>query len=297
MRLGWNNRIRNLAVVSLTGALAYVPALLAQGNPVPPTELVRKCVQNEVKADADTSTSFMFRSRKETPRGSQTKMMVETRDAMAGMLVAVNDQALTADQRQAEVGHLEYVASHSDQLQRKQKQEKDDADRVGRILRAMPDAFLYEPDGTESGTPGVGKPGDELLRLKFRPNPKYNPPTRVEQVLTGMQGHILLDKGRNRIAKIDGTLFKDVSFGWGILGHLDRGGTFQVEQGTIDADGGWAMTRLSLNFTGRVLLFKNIVIKSTEVFSDFRRVPPNLSFAEGAKLLEREAQPSGKSGL
>ena len=33
-----------------------------------------------------------------------------------------------------------------------------------------------------------------------------------------MQGHILIDAKLNRIALIDGTLQKDVSFGWGILG-------------------------------------------------------------------------------
>ena len=30
---------------------------------------------------------------------------------------------------------------------------------------------------------------------------------------------------------------------------------------------------MSLSFTGKILLFKNIAIKSDEVFSNFRRVP------------------------
>ena len=88
----------------------------------------------------------------------------------------------------------------------------------------MPSAFIYEYAGIETGQPGIGKPGDELVRLTFRPNLKYDPPTRIEQVLTGMRGYVLIDANRNRLAKIDGVLYKDVSFGWGILGHLDRGG-------------------------------------------------------------------------
>ena len=82
----------------------------------------------------------------------------------------------------------------------------------------------------------MGRAGDTLVRMKFRPNPRYEPPSRVEQVLPGMEGTILVDAGKYRIAKIDGTLAREVSFGWGILGHLDRGGRFVVEQGEVDKD-------------------------------------------------------------
>ena len=44
--------------------------------------------------------------------------------------------------------------------------------------------------------PGLGKTGNPLVRLKFHPNPNYEPPTRVEQVLTGMQGVVLVDRAR-----------------------------------------------------------------------------------------------------
>ncbi len=284
-------RAIRLAGIFLAACLTWHPSTHAQNTGLPPAELVHKAIQNEVNSATDSS-NFLFRDRKETPRGSQTKLMVQTRDATAGILIAINDQPLTPEQRQAEQAHLQYIATHPEELRRKQKQEKEDADRVGRILRAMPDAFVFEPDGTEPGKPGIGKPGDELVRLKFRPNPKYNPPTRVEQVLTAMQGHILVDTARNRIAKIDGTLFRDVSFGWGILGHLDRGGRFQVDQGAV-GDNSWEMTRMMLDFTGKVLLFKSIVIKSTDVFSDFRAVSSDLTFAQGVSLLQKESQSTG----
>ena len=155
------------------------------------------------------------------------------------------------------------------------------------ILKALPDAFLFEYDGTETARPGLGKQGDQLLRLRFQPNPKYEPPTRVEQVLTGMRGVVLIDAQKQHIARIDGTLFKDVSFGWGILGHLDRGGHFQVDQTDLD-DSNWSISRMDLAFTGKVLLFKSLNIKSTEIYSDFHPVPSNLSFAQGVELLKKQ---------
>ena len=166
---------------------AGVALAQTQSPSVAPAELVRKTVQNEVKAATDDSARYMFRSRKETPRGTQTKLYVQTRDAMVGLLIALNDKPLTPEQRQAEESRVERLLKNPAELQHKRKQEKDDEERTTRIMKALPDAFLYEYDGTETGKQGVGAPGDELVRLRFRSNPNYDPPSRVEQVLAGMQ--------------------------------------------------------------------------------------------------------------
>ena len=97
--------------------------------------------------------------RKETPTGSQTKLMVETRDAMVGMAVAYNDRPLNPDQRQGEYGRIQRFINDPAELDRKRKKEKEDSERVKSILKALPDAFLYEYDGTEAGRAGVGKTG------------------------------------------------------------------------------------------------------------------------------------------
>ncbi len=267
-------------------ALAAVTAAGASEQPsVSPAELVRRTVQNEMKQSGD-GPRFIFRETKETPHGSSTKLMVDTRDAMAGLLIAINGKPLGPGQRQAEVNRLDRLARDREALQHKKKQEADDEARVNRIMKALPDAFLYEPDGTEVRKQGMGKSGDELVRLKFRPNPKYDPPSRTEQVLTGMQGYILIDAGKDHVAKINGTLFKDVSFGWGILGHLDKGGHFLVEQADVGEDH-WEISHMSLDFTGKILLFKSLTIKSNQIYSDFRPAPPDLSFAQGVELLKK----------
>ena len=253
---------------------------------VTPSELVRRAVANEIKTN-NQGPKYMCRQRKETPAGSQTKLMVETRDAMVGMVVANNDQPLNQEQRRAEYGRIERFVNQPAELYRKRRQERESAERVNLILKALPDAFLYESDGTETGRPGVGKSGDQLLRLKFRPNPRYDPPSHVEQVLTGMQGVVLIDAQKQHIARIDGTLFKDVAFGWGILGHLDRGGHFQVDQ-TDASDNNWTIARMDLAFTGKILLFKSIDIKSTEIYGDFHPVPGDLTFAQGVQLLKQQ---------
>jgi len=261
----------------------------------PPGELVRAAVSNEVAAANDATVKHMFCSRKKTPRGSQTKLYVETNDAMAAMLIAVNDQPLTPQQLQGEADHLAWLTGNPSQLRKKQAREKEDAERTLRIVKALPDAFRYEYAGTENSETGLGKMGSQLARLKFVPDPSYSPPSRVEQVLDGMQGYLLIDTTSRRLARIDGTLFRDVSFGWGIIGHLDKGGHFRVQQADV-GDGTWQITAMSLNITGRILLFKGISMVSDEVFSDFRRMPDDLTFAKGVEMLKAEQERLARAG-
>ena len=257
----------------------------ASGNPA---ELVSRAVQNEIAANSPSGMHFMFRNQRKTPHTNQTKLIVETSEATAGMLVEVDGHPLTPQQRQAEEARLQNYIHNPEELNRKRRQEKEDSERTERIMKALPNAFLYKRIGTEQGTVGIGSPADELVRLNFRPNPNYEPPSHVEQVLTGMQGHLLVDAKQNRIAEIDGTLEKDVSFGWGFLGHLDRGGRFLVQQADV-GNHEWQMTHMELAFTGKVLFVKKLNIRSTDSFSDFHPVGRDLTFAQGVALLEKEA--------
>jgi hypothetical protein len=283
------------ALVVLLVALvagANVSPIFAAAAAAPPydsascLQLVRETAANEVAAN-NNSAKHMFRARKQTPQGSQTRLYVETRDAMAGLTIAYNDKPLAPQDAQNENGRLAGLASNAEQLRRKHAQEQENADRTLRIVKALPDAFLYQYDGEEAGDDHLGGPGRTLLRLKFRPNPAYQPPTHAEQVLVGMNGVLVIDPVARRIAQIDGTLFREVAFGWGILGHLDPGGHFLVEQRDVGNDC-WEVSHMALNFTGKILLFKSLAIKSEEEFSDFRRVPDGTTFAQGVEMLKAE---------
>jgi len=250
-----------------------------------PAEMVRRAAQNEDKASQDLAR-FMYRDRKRTSHGVTTKLIVETKDTIADLLIAHNDKPLGADERQRAISTLERFARDPEELRRKVKQEKEEADRFSRVLRALPDAFLYESAGEEFAPSGVGHTGDRLLRLKFKPNSNYAPPSSVERVLTGMEGEILLDPVRMRIARIEGRLTKDEGFVWGFLAHLDGGGQFLLEQGTVD-EAHWGITKMTLAFTGKIL-FKHFEIMSEEVFSGYCPVPGDLSFAQGVELLKTQ---------
>src|SRR5258706_4457294 len=281
------------AILLLAGAIFSQQSTISSPPP-DPGELVRKVVANEVKASKDDNARLMFRGTRTTPKGSVTKIYIETKEATIGMIVAYDGKPLTPEQRQAEIGRIQRFVKSPDELEKKRRQEQQDADRTLRIVRALPDAFLYEYAGTQPGSPGVGRLGGSLVVLKFHPNPRYEPPSRVEQVLTGMQGVLMLDPQCNRLASIDGTLFRDVGFGWGILGHLDKGGRFLVQQQEV-ADNYWALSSMKLDITGKVLLVKSLVFSMTEVFSDFKPVPKDITFAQAISMLTKEESVSAEN--
>jgi hypothetical protein len=276
----WSAWILLLAAASF----AAQPATVSSYND--PAELVRKAVQNEIKA-GDNTAHFLFHGTKTTPQGSTTRLYVETTGATVGLVVAYNGKPLAPEQRQVEEARVERFISNPEELKRKREQEHENAERTLRIMRALPDAFLFQYAGEETGTEGLSRSGNRLVKLSFRPNPHYQPPSRVEEILTGMQGYVLVDALRYRIASIDGTLFKEVGFGWGILGHLDRGGRFLVQQQEV-RDNLWEISSMTLSFTGKILLVKNLSINSTEVFSGFKQIPSDLTFPQAVELLKKE---------
>ena len=183
-----------------------------------------------------------------------------------GRLLAINDKPLTPEQRKQDDERLNQLLDPG-KMREKAKSQKEDEQRTLKMLRAMPAAFIYKYAGTET-TPQ----GQHLVRLDFTPNPDYVPPSREVQVFQGMRGQVWIDSQAVRIAKIDGTLFRDVNFGWGILGRLYKGGRFVVEQAQL-ANGYWDTVHMQLKFDGKILMFKSLHIEEIEHDWDFRPVP------------------------
>jgi hypothetical protein len=279
--------LRSVVCIVLLAALSFAGQPPSNSVHPDPAELMRESANNELSAAQDNTAHFLFRGIKTTPKGSTTRLYVETNEATAGLVIGYNGQSLTPEQRRDEEARVQRFIDNPEEMRKKREQERQNVERTLRIMHAMADAFLFDYVGEEPAPEGAGRAGESLIKLTFRPNPAYQPPSHVEEVLPGMQGYVLIDAEHHRIARIDGTLFKEVGFGWGILGHLDRGGRFIVQQQEV-GDNLWEISSMTLSFTGKILLFKNLNINSTEVFSRFKRVPADLTFAQALELLKKE---------
>jgi hypothetical protein len=281
---GMRHRRLRIAIVAITSMLAAGAAAAQQAAiSASAHELVQRAVQNELKASQENS-HYKYIQRKQTPQGSSVKQVAETKDGEVSYLLKMNDQPLTVEQRRSEDEKMQKLLNNPDEQRRRLKNQKDDEKRATNLVTALPDAFLYEFDKPDAGSP------PETVKLKFRPNPNYDPPDRETQVLKGMAGAMYLDTRANRLQRLDGTLIEDVNFGWGIFGKLHKGGHFEIRESDV-GDGHWDVTYRNLDFSGKILLFKKLRIKETSEMSDFHRIPDNLSFMQGFDLLRKENQP------
>ena len=256
---------------------------------IDPLELVRRASGNEIKANA-TEYYCMFKDTTEYKDHSITKEIIRTPQGGLANTLLINGHPLTAEERQKDNEKLEKFANNPDARRKRREANAADDKRSELMLTSLPDAFLYTYAGTDRGPKG-----EELVHLKFRPNPGFNPPNHETMVYLGMEGDMIIDRKAMRIAKIDGTLFKDVDFGWGILGKLDKGGKFIIVQQDVGG-GDWEEIQETLQFYGKILLVKSLTIWSTETMTDFHPVPSDLTTAQALDLLHKSVDVVAANG-
>jgi len=259
-------------------ALASFPAPGQEKPNVDPMQLVRGAAKNEIRAN-DIQQYYMFKDTVQYKDHSITKEIVRTPQGGLSSAILLNGRPLTADERKKDNDRLQKFANDPDARRRRRESSKADDKRAELMLTSLPDAFLYTYLGTEHG-----ENGEELVHLKFKPNPNFDPPNHETAVYQGMEGDMLIDPHAMRIARIDGTLFKDVDFGWGILGKLYKGGKFIIAQRDVGG-GHWEEVEETLQFFGKILMFKSLTIWSSETMTDFRPIPSNLTTAQALELL------------
>ena len=241
-------------------------------------ELVRRVVANELEQEARDKSHYMFRLKRITPKGTRLQEIVQTDQGSIARTLLVDGKAPTEDQKRAEQDKITKLANDADAQRQRMKREKEDENRAQIMIKALPNAFFYQE---------IGRDGD-IVKLRFRPDPNYEPASREESVYTGMAGELWLNVPQQRLRKIDAHLFHDVDFGWGILGRLYRGGSFMVEQEQVDGTH-WDTTVMKLDLTGKALIFKSLVYKEQEYESDFKRLPDHLTMAQGVEILKKGA--------
>jgi hypothetical protein len=169
---------------------------------------------------------------------------------------------------------MQRLVSHPDEQRKLQQASKKKAEQGARLFNILPDVFVF----------GYASRQGDLVTLTFRPNPNFQPPSIEARVFHGMRGEMTVDAKQERLAALNGHLMEDVKFGGGLLGHLEKGGRFEVSQTEV-TPGHWEMTVLAVDMRGKALLFKTICVQETESHSDFHRAPDDLTLAEAAAML------------
>jgi hypothetical protein len=240
-------------------------------------EVVRKVVANELKQEDLDKSHYVFKLKKVTPKGTKIQEIVQTDQGSIARTLLIDGHPPSAEDAQAEQQKVQKLAQDPEEQKRRQKREHEDENRAQIMVRALPNAFLYQE---------IGRDGD-VLKLRFRPDPSYQPQSHEESVYTGMAGELWLNTTQQRLQRIDAKLFHDVDFGWGILGRLYKGGGFMVQQDQVDGSH-WDSTVMKLDLTGKVMIIKPVVYKEEEYETDFHKLPDHLSITQGLEILKKD---------
>jgi hypothetical protein len=247
--------------------------------PLPPNanDYVRQMIQHELAQQDGDHTHWRYHLHREDEKNNKDLDVIETTGGNLSRALLWNGQPLTPEMRQKDDERLHKLVSDPDEQAKHVKREKEDGEKARQMLKAIPDAFVFRYDGEENG----------LVRLAFTPNEHYNAPNREMQVFRALSGNLWIDRVSSRLARIDGSLFEDVTFGFGLLGRLNKGGRFNVVQQQV-GPGHWETVSLEVNMSGHAVVFKTINVKQRQALSNFRRVPDSLTLTQAYDMLQND---------
>ena len=254
--------------------------------PSDPNQFVREMVQRELDAQNLDHSLWRYHLHKEDELNAQDRDVIETRQGSLARTLLINGHPLTPEQRKKDQERMKNLVDDPAEQAKRTHRAKQDEDKAKELLRAIPDAFLFQYDGSEG----------HLTRLSFSPNPRYSSPTRELMVYHAMTGKLTVDRTSMRLVMIEGRLTEDVKFGWGLLGHLDKGGTFKVIQEKV-GDNHWDQVLLDVSMTGRAIIFKTLNVKTKQVLSDFHRVPDDTTLARAYEMFQEDGSSVTASGI
>jgi hypothetical protein len=277
---GYSRRKLGIVILFLLGGSVSFPifaqdATSRQNPQIDADRLAQDVFRNEIDAQIHDRSLWSYRELKRDDGKQKLFAVCQTNDGEIDRLLAVNGQELSPEQRQAEDQRIQKMIDQPGQMRRKQKEQHEDAIQEQKLMRMFPDAFHFQYEGTQGS----------LIKLKFTPNPNFHPSGHAAKVFHDMEGILLVDNRQKRLAEISGQLTSEVRFFGGLLGHLDKGGTFLVRQQDMGS-GHWELTSMDIEMNGKALFFKTIAVREKETDSNFRQILDGTTLQQALTYLQ-----------
>jgi hypothetical protein len=271
-------RVGRWTIVAL-GVLATA-GVRAQSSPAQSSNDARRIVDTMLAHEGDPAehqNKYMYLSEERSERTGGhlwTERVVETAMGKVRLLLAEDGKPLSAERQAAEKARLADIAAHPDAFQRREQALKNDEQHAEQMLALLHKAFLFDEPRTEGGD----------VKIAYRPDPAYQPKTTEEKVLHAMSGAVLVDERTMQLHRIEGKIPADVSLGYGILGTVHAGSSFNTTH-EMEPGGEWKDALVNTAIDGKAMLFKEIGKNEHVVHSEYKRLSESISVAEAVALL------------
>lgn len=270
-------RFSRTIVLLATLCLLLVPAGLAQAAAISSQQqLIKDVAWNELQ-DRERDSFWTYEVEQKIGQTSYAKRQVETEQGPIFRILEENGKPLTGAESRREQGRLDHLLNSPSALAKNHEDHQQDEERLQRLIKLMPDAFLYEQDGPSSG---------DLVTFRFRPNPAFRPPTYEARVFHGMAGTIEINQRLKRFVAVQGKVIDRIDFGYGLLGYVDKGGWFHIHREQVSATH-WKTDLVDVHVSGRVILFKSLSKDHHEMRSAFQPLPTDISLKDAKRILDQ----------
>jgi hypothetical protein len=272
-------RSRTTSLLALVSR--FVTLTFAAGMALPPVspsqtakELIGEACHNELQ-ERENRTLWSYVAERRNNNHVFREQVIETEDAPVRHLLAVDGYPPTSMQIKEENDRLQDLLNNASQRHAIRKQQDNDNKKMEELLRIIPEAFIFEDQGREG----------ESERIAFHPDPGFKPKTYEQRILHALDGIVFIDLHDKRIARLSGSLGTRVEFGFGVIGHVERGGTTDITRVHL-ARGVWKTSAEKIDIDGRFVLLKTINKHQDESRTGFAPVAPDTTFAQALKEIE-----------
>lgn len=282
-------------MAGVLGLCAGLGGLLATAQSVPasksdrpanllaeaPRSWVVAASENELTALHHPNSYLRYRMHVIDMKGDQIRDVIESKDGSVARLILKDGRPLTEEEDKAERQRLnDMIASPSDYF----KHVKNDGEGrklADQLIRLMPDAMIYT---YVPGQPQTGRNGSVEVVLDYKPNPKFSPPSAPAQALTGLEGRVWIDAQNHQVVRMEGTIFRAVNFGWGMLAHIYPGGHLVLEQENAGSNR-WIFTKFKEDVSVRALMVKTIHVHTDVEAGSFQTLPGPIPYQDAIRML------------
>jgi len=255
-------------------ALSSLPAT-AQHAPAAPDSLSRTPQQwvaaaaaNELPMIQYDVPYFRFHMLYKGDKGLELRDEIESRDGMVARMIAKDGRLLTPDEDAAERDRLQHLLDEPSDFYSHHKHDQQDKNRAVNLVKLLPQAMLFSYAADQ--TPVSNSSAPQVV-IDYKPNPAFKPPNIEAEALQGLSGRIWIDKNSAHMVRMHADVTSDISFGWGLLARIYRGGSLQLDQ--TDAGPRWMFQHLDERLTVRALLVKTINVNVSLQEGNYSTIP------------------------
>ncbi len=267
---------RFATVVLIAAAALHLPAqATASLNPIQPArDMVRDVIYNELH-DRERDSHWEYRSESLSATENLVREQIETDQGPVFRVLEQDGSPLDAAQSEREDVRLNRYIQSPAQIARVQREHEEDEARLATIMELLPKAFLFDYDGQAPGG---------MMQITFRPDPAFTPSGYEARIVHALAGMLIVDPRQKRMIDMRGVLAERVDFGYGLLGHVEKGGSFEIHRRQVSADH-WKTDLVEVHVQGKILMLKTVSKDQREARSGFRPVPGGTTLAEAREIL------------